>query len=93
MFQLILPQIIHYKYLSNFPAEKPYDNVLTNLGSADNLPESVCLSWEDINVFVDRSNGKCCGPCARGGTEGDVLHIIKKGTLPDALMYPVKAIK
>ena len=68
----------------SFLAEKPYDNVITNVGSAENLPEAVSLSWQDINVFVDRNKGNCCGPCKRGNETGDVLHIIKKGMLPGA---------
>ena len=57
---------------------KPYDNVITNLESANELPDAVNLSWQDINVFVHRNEGKCC--CFRKGEkdEGDVLQILKK---------------
>ena len=60
--------------------KKPaFDNVITNLGSADKLQDAVNLSWEDINVFVNRSQGKCCGLVGGSEDEGDVLHILKNG--------------
>ena len=59
--------------------KKSPDNIITNLGYADELADEVNLSWEDINVFVHRNQSKWC--CFGRGEEGkeDVLQILKKG--------------
>ncbi|XP_028399573.1 protein white-like isoform X2 [Dendronephthya gigantea] len=63
---------------SSVDGKKPaYDNVIANPGSANKLQDAVNLSWEDINVFVTRNQGKCCGLVGSNKDEGDVLHILK----------------
>ena len=63
---------------ANTQTQRPYDNVIANVGNADSLTgEAVNLSWDDINVFVTRGQAGSC--CRKQSSEGDVLHILKNG--------------